>query len=150
MRWGFVLCAALLGCANSDDNTSASRPTAATAVSVQPAPSLPSSGVELIPNVAFVKLRINTNPDGASVKEDGYEVCNSTPCEVTYRGAIDADLAKDHKLLISKTGYKVESKTVRIGDSPITVKLTRAPAQRTPPPPPQQPGKSNDEWQHYQ
>ena len=139
MRRGFALCAVLVSCSGK---TSAPQAT--------PAPSDSTSSTSPPALDVFAKFRVNTDPDGATVKEDGYEVCNSTPCEVTYRGAIDADLAKDHKLLISKTGYKVESKTVRIGDSPITVKLTRAPAQRTPPPPPQQPGKSNDEWQHYQ
>ena len=57
----------------------------------------------------FVKVRVNTDPDSASVKEDGYEVCSATPCELTYKGA-DADPTKDHKLLISKTGYKVETR----------------------------------------
>ncbi|MGO8994833.1 MAG: protein kinase domain-containing protein [Polyangiaceae bacterium] len=85
----------------------------------------------------FVKMRINTDPDGASVKEDGYEVCNSTPCEITYKGPVDCDPAKDHKLLISKTGYKVENKTVKIGDSPVSVKLTRAPVYYAPQPAPQ-------------
>ena len=81
---------------------------------------------------AFVKVRLTTDPDGASVKEDGIEICSSTPCDVTYRAA-DADPAKDHKLLFSKNGYKVESKTVKVGDSPVSIKMNRAPAVWYPP-----------------
>jgi serine/threonine-protein kinase len=91
----------------------------------------------------FVKIRINTDPDSASVKEDGYEICSSTPCELTYKGP-DADPNKDHKLLISKTGYKVETRTIKLGDSPVTVKLTRAPVQWSPPPQPQKPPPDKD------
>ena len=89
----------------------------------------------------FVKVRLNTDPDSASVKEDGIEICSSTPCDVTYRGP-DADPAKDHKLLFSKGGYKVETRLVKIGDSPVNVKMTRAPVQWTPPA--QQKPENND------
>ena len=90
-------------------------------VAVAPAiPGTPSTS-------AFVKVRLNTDPPDSSVKEDGIEICSSTPCDVTYRGS-DADSSKEHKLLFSKNGYKVESKTIKVADSPITVKLTKAPA----------------------
>ncbi len=116
-------------------------PTAATAAVAQPTPA------QNLQN-QFVKMRINSDPDGASIKEDGYEICSSTPCELTYKGG-DADPAKDHKLLISKTGYKVETRTIRLGDSPVTVRLTRAPVQWTPPPqapkPPADKDKGNDD-----
>src|ERR1700733_9227553 len=120
MRRGFALCAMLVSCTGK---TSAPQAT--------PAPSDSTSSTPPAFEVS-AKLRVNTDPDRASVKEDGYEVCNSTPCEITYKGAVDADPAKDHKLLISKTGYKVESRTVRIGESPVTVKLSRRPATGAP------------------
>jgi serine/threonine protein kinase len=93
----------------------------------------------------FVKMRINTEPDGANVKEDGIEFCSSTPCEVTYKGP-DAEPSREHKFLFSKGGYKSESRIFRVGDSPVTVRLSRAPAQWTPPPPQpkQQPQENND------
>jgi hypothetical protein len=97
----------------------------ATAPTTQTAPAAPGTGVSAAS--AFVKVRLNTDPTDSSVKEDGIEICSSTPCDVTYRGS-DADPSKDHKLLFSKSGYKVENKTIRIGDSPVTVKLTKAPA----------------------
>ena len=74
----------------------------------------------------FVKMRINTDPDGASVKEDGYEVCTRPRARSRTRGPT-ATRQGPQAYLISKTGYKVENKTVKIGDSPVSVKLTRAP-----------------------
>jgi len=82
----------------------------------------------------MVKLRINSDPDGASVREDGVEVCSSTPCDVPYKGQ-DADPVKDHHLTITRNGYRNETRTVRIGDSPVTVKLTVAPTTYRPPAP---------------
>ncbi|HEX4448652.1 MAG TPA: serine/threonine-protein kinase, partial [Polyangiaceae bacterium] len=76
--------------------------------------------------VAIAKVRINTDPDGATVKEDGVELCGSTPCDILYKGA-DADPAREHKLALSRQGYKVETRALRIGDSPLVVKLTKAP-----------------------
>jgi serine/threonine protein kinase len=75
---------------------------------------------------AMVKVRVSSDPDGASVKEDGVELCSSTPCDILYKGA-DADPARDHRLALARQGYKGETRTVRVGDSPVSVKLTRAP-----------------------
>ena len=82
MRRGFALCAMLVSCTGK---TSAPQAT--------PAPSDSTSSTPPAFEVS-AKLRVNTDPDRASVKEDGYEVCNSTPCEITYKGAVDADPAK--------------------------------------------------------
>jgi eukaryotic-like serine/threonine-protein kinase len=71
------------------------------------------------------KLRVNTEPDGAAVKEDGVELCSSTPCDIPYKGA-DADPAREHKLTLTRQGYRVETKSVKLGDTPVNVKLTRA------------------------
>ena len=110
---------------------------------VAPAPTLtPQQIQQLAVASLFVKMRVNTDPDSASVKEDGIEQCSSTPCEITYKGADDS--SRDHKLVISKAGYKVETRTVKVGDSPINVKLTRLPQQWSPPPQPaKQPDKDN-------
>ena len=78
----------------------------------------------------LVKVRVNSDPDGASVKEDGVELCSSTPCDILYKGA-DADPTKDHKLTLTRNGYSVETKTVKVGDSPVAVKLTVAPTSGT-------------------
>jgi eukaryotic-like serine/threonine-protein kinase len=99
--------------------------------SVQGAPSSPPSAsvapVEVAPPpVAIVKVRVSSEPDGASVKEDGVELCGSTPCDLLYKGP-DADPARDHNLTLTHPGYRPESRTVKVGDSPIAIKLTKAP-----------------------
>jgi serine/threonine-protein kinase len=81
---------------------------------------------------ALVKVRVNTDPDGASVKEDGVELCSSTPCDILYKGP-DADPSREHKLTVARQGYKSETKSVRVGESPVTVKLSRAEAPRVVP-----------------
>ncbi|HLK35562.1 MAG TPA: serine/threonine-protein kinase, partial [Polyangiaceae bacterium] len=74
----------------------------------------------------LVSLRIVTEPDGATVKEDGVEVCTSTPCDILYKGP-DADPTRVHKLTFSRSGYRPESKDVKVGDAPLAVKLTKVP-----------------------
>ncbi|MGD0675988.1 MAG: protein kinase [Polyangiaceae bacterium] len=69
----------------------------------------------------IVKVRITTDPDGATVKENGIELCSSTPCDVLYA---DADPSRVHDISVSLAGYRPEAKSIRVGDSPIVVKLT--------------------------
>jgi serine/threonine protein kinase len=75
---------------------------------------------------SLVKVRINTEPEGATVKEDGVELCSSTPCDILYKGQ-DADPSREHKLTFVRPGYRVEARAVKAGDTPLSVKLTRAP-----------------------
>jgi serine/threonine-protein kinase len=78
------------------------------------------------PSSVLVKVRVNTEPDGASVKEDGVELCSSTPCDILYKGA-DADAAKEHRLTFLHAGYRPEARNVRVGDTPVNVKLAPLP-----------------------
>ena len=48
------------------------------------------------------------------------------PCDILYKGA-DADPAREHKLTLSRPGFRLETRTVKVGDSPVAVKLTKAP-----------------------
>ena len=82
-----------------------------------------------------MRITVNSDPDGATVKEDGIEVCSSTPCDVVYKGA-DADPARAHKLTLARQGYRVETRTVTAGDSPLNVKLNPVPRPTAPPPQP--------------
>jgi serine/threonine-protein kinase len=96
----------------------------------------------------LVKVRLNSDPSGARVEEDGIEICSSTPCDIPYKGP-EADATKEHKLTFSKAGFKNESKTIKVGDSPVTVKLTKAPTYAAPAtekkePPAQMPGYKGD------
>ena len=116
--------------------TAAPKPTVAPVATV-PTPTAAPAGPQ------FVKVRLNTDPDSASVKEDGIEICSSTPCEITYKGN-EADPSREHKLLFSKSGYRVETRSVKIGDSPVSVKLTRAPVWSPPPPQQKQQQDNND------
>jgi serine/threonine-protein kinase len=79
------------------------------------------------PTAVLVKVRVNTEPDGASVKEDGVELCSSTPCDILYKGS-DAEAAREHRLTFLHAGYRSETKNVRVGDSPVNVKLAVIPA----------------------
>jgi len=72
----------------------------------------------------LVKVRLNSEPDGASVREDGVELCGSTPCDILYKGS-DAEPTRGHVLTIARSGFRPETMTVTPPDSPILVKLTR-------------------------
>jgi eukaryotic-like serine/threonine-protein kinase len=124
---GALVIAAIVGYAATrpGPSTIAAGPGPQNVPSAAPSPS--ASPVELAPPpVAIVKVRVNSDPDGASVKEDGVELCGSTPCDILYKGQ-DADPAREHKLTVSHPGYRPETRTVKVGDSPFAVKLTRAP-----------------------
>jgi serine/threonine protein kinase len=115
--------------ANANPNTAstatqaaAGQPGATTAATTTPTAAAVATPGAVTPT-GGIKVRLNSDPDGASVKEDNIEICNSTPCDVPYRGP-DADPQKEHKLTFSKGGYKTEAKSIKIGDSPVTVKLT--------------------------
>jgi serine/threonine-protein kinase len=101
-----------------------------TTTGMSTAPTTPETATAAVPTTAspatLVKVRVNTDPDGASVKEDGVELCSSTPCDILYKGA-DADPTREHKLSFTRNAYRVENKTVKVGDSPVNVKLTAAP-----------------------
>ncbi len=116
------------------ENGAGAGPSTVTTAALAPTPP-PSASP---PPESLVKVRINTEPDGASVKEDGVEVCSSTPCDVLYRGA-DADAEREHKLAITRAGFKPELRVIKVGDSPISVKLARSPAGARPPPTPPKP-----------
>jgi serine/threonine-protein kinase len=74
---------------------------------------------------ATAVLHIETDPPGAKVKEEGDTVCESTPCDVVYRGTL-ADPTYEHLLTFLKADYKLERKIVRASGSPLSVKLSKA------------------------
>jgi len=96
----------------------------------------PTAAPTAAPAPSLVKVRVNTDPDGASVKEEGVELCTSTPCDILYKGS-DADPTRDHKLTFSRPGYRAESRSVKVTDTPVQLKLTPAPASARPGPSPQ-------------
>jgi hypothetical protein len=84
-------------------------------------PPAPSARAPADPS-GFAKLRLNTEPDGVSVREDGVEICSTTPCDIVYRGA-DGDQALQHHLTFARSGYRSETRAVRVAESPVSVTL---------------------------
>jgi serine/threonine-protein kinase len=97
------------------------------AASVTPPP-LPTASTTASPTasapppVPTIKLRVETDPPGARVKEDDAEVCAATPCDIEYKGD-QADGGIEHLLVIIKPHYKVEKKLVHAGGAPVVIKL---------------------------
>lgn len=98
-------------------STPAAPPTGPTVAST----AVPAGMHEALP--VSVKVRISTEPDGATVKEDGVELCSGTPCDILYQGE-DADPAREHKLTFARQGYRTEVRSLKAGDSRAHVKLT--------------------------
>ena len=59
------------------------------------------------------------------MREDGKELCPSTPCEVVLKSD-GTDATKTHKLVISRNGFKAETRVVKPTDPPMHVKLSHA------------------------
>jgi serine/threonine-protein kinase len=76
------------------------------------------------------QVRVETDPPGASVSEGDTQLCTSTPCEVTWKG--DA-AAAEHKLQVTKRGYKPVKLAVAIGDEKAVAKLEVIPVAAAPP-----------------
>ncbi len=72
----------------------------------------------------FAQLRVESTPPGASVREDGVEVCASTPCLLTFQG--EAALPEHaHQLVVSRAGYAPRLRTARLVEGTVAVELER-------------------------
>jgi serine/threonine-protein kinase len=70
-------------------------------------------------------LAVTTEPPGASVREDGKELCVATPCDLPIE--VDGkDATKVHRLVFVHPGYRTETRFVKPSDGAVTVKLARA------------------------
>jgi predicted Ser/Thr protein kinase len=74
--------------------------------------------------VATVVVHFDSDPQGARVKEDDAIVCESTPCDIQYKGPA-ADPTIEHLYVVTKRGFEVEKKLAKVWASPITVKLSK-------------------------
>jgi eukaryotic-like serine/threonine-protein kinase len=83
-------------------------------------------------------LKVTTDPPGAAVREDGKELCATTPCDLVFN-TDGADATKPHKLLILHAGFRPEARTVKANDPPVHVKLHAAVAGGGARPPQSQP-----------
>ncbi|MBK8259584.1 MAG: serine/threonine protein kinase [Polyangiaceae bacterium] len=68
-------------------------------------------------------VRIESEPPGASVTEDGKELCAATPCDVTFKGE-SASSGKEHKLTLNKSGFKSTALTVGAAEAKASTKLS--------------------------
>lgn len=112
-------------------------PTTQTTASASAAPA--TMAVETLPSVSPATslspgriVQVTSDPPGASVREGNTELCASTPCQVSFKGE-----AKEHRVLVSKLGYRVELRAVGAKDDSLAVKLTRASS------PPARPGAAS-------
>ncbi len=89
-----------------------------------------------------LSVRFVSDPPGASVKENGEELCAATPCEHPFA----ADMSVEHKVVFARSGYLPETRVVRGADAQIAVTLSpvRVQSSRThsPPRPPPEPGNT--------
>lgn len=103
-------------------NLPVAAPGASTAVTVSPgASSAPASTTSTARRAV---LDVTSDPVGASVKEDGRDLCSATPCALVLEAG--ADEAAEHRLQFTHPGYRPETKTVRSGDGVVHAKLTHA------------------------
>jgi serine/threonine-protein kinase len=149
---GLLAVAAVAGIALSQNKADAtptqpSAPAATTSAppQVPPPPTTPAASATASAAPAAPEkfsIRIESEPSGASVRlreKDGEEVCGATPCEVTLKGD-DIAKGKELKVYLSKRGYQTDSKTFKVGDEKVSLKLSAAggggpaPGPRQPPP----------------
>lgn len=97
-------------------------------VTAGPAPTTTATAVVAAP--VERKVRVESTPPGASVTENGKPVCEPTPCTAVWTG----DEAKaEHKLSISKGGFKPQSITVGASDEKASARLAPVAAVKTTP-----------------
>jgi serine/threonine-protein kinase len=120
-------------------------PSASVSASASAAPSASAADVRTL------TMHAVTDPPGASIREDSNELCAATPCDIVWKGDA-ADPAKVHKLVVTKNGFKPETRSVRSSDGgKIDVKLTKGigggnfSRPPPPPPPPPQPTKTSND-----
>jgi len=66
----------------------------------------------------LVKVRVMSTPPGASVREDGVELCVTTPCDVAYEASSEL-----HNLVVSKPGFASKTITTRATDGQVEARL---------------------------
>ncbi len=88
-------------------------------LTVASAPALP---VEPKVEPLVLRVRLSSDPGGAVVREEGVEVCNATPCELTYT---DAAAKREHKVTVQKLGFKPVTTSFMPDAQNVQVKLVR-------------------------
>jgi eukaryotic-like serine/threonine-protein kinase len=144
--WGLVAAGVAVGIGAMVFITSSkpppSDPLAETGKPVVAAPPDPTPVVTAPPAVSSAsatslvrKVHVESDPAGATVSENGTDLCAQTPCDLTFTD----DAAKgEHKLSFSKKGYKSSKITLGVSDDKASSKLDLqvfVPVQHPQPPP---------------
>jgi serine/threonine-protein kinase len=91
-----------------------------------PAPPPPTSATAPAPATPFIRqVKLDSDPSGASVSEDGREICSATPCELTWK---DDAARAEHNLALKKSGYKTLKVTIKTTEDNVKVTLNVLPA----------------------
>jgi serine/threonine protein kinase len=93
--------------------TSAAVPPPAPVLPVAPAPTTPAS----VAAASVVRLAVTTEPPGATLLKDGFQVCDRTPCEVT------AAPNETLELEAVKGAQKGKAKVLAQRDQSVSIKL---------------------------
>jgi hypothetical protein len=93
-----------------------------TPVAAEPPPAVPAAVSPPVPSVPAalpnsVKLEVITEPPGATVSKNGFQVCDATPCEVT------ASINETLELQGEKGPLKGKAKVLAQKDQKVTIKL---------------------------
>ncbi|HVJ91390.1 MAG TPA: serine/threonine-protein kinase, partial [Labilithrix sp.] len=87
-----------------------------------PAPTSAAPAETLPVEARRATFDVTTEPPGASVRENGKEICVATPCALVFQGEA-ADPSKVHKLIFLHPGFRPEVRFARVSDPPLRVKL---------------------------
>jgi eukaryotic-like serine/threonine-protein kinase len=90
-----------------------------------------ASATKIGVDAKLARVLITSDPPGAKVSEGGKDACAPTPCDVVFEGEA-ADSSRVHKILVSKNGFRPETRTVRSTDAPLHVKLVKGAADAGP------------------
>lgn len=85
--------------------------------------------VDLAPADPKVKISVVTDPPGAVLEKDGFQVCDRTPCEVE----LDEGEAVEFSAVLG--GRRGQAKVLAQKDQTVSIALRGAPAPRPSPPP---------------
>jgi hypothetical protein len=77
-------------------------------------------------------LRLESEPPGATVRENGVEICVATPCDVPWTATKKGAPAR--QLFFFKAGFRPEMRPVTEASKPVVVHLSRLSTPVRPPP----------------
>jgi serine/threonine-protein kinase len=121
--------------ASTTTSVESTKPSTPTPPPTAAAPTPPPTAPAPPPAPTTLSVHFATEPAGASVKENNEELCAATPCD--YRFA--ADTTTEHKIVVTRAGYRPETRVIHASDAQVSVTLAALAAVKPWTPPPQAP-----------